>query len=118
MPVRQANHVNGIIQIFGIFTVNGNKLSIAIISQPRFKAYSLIQSIGCFRYFVREGKRQTVTCHNNLYIQVLIARIAENFRNFAFRLLIFLRPCRNLYGYSCPGTSVQGFIQGNVHIFM
>ena len=117
MAVGQFYDVDGIVKVFGIFTVNRNELTVAVVAAAVFEDDGLVDGIGFGRYLFRKGKRQAVAGHDNLDVEVAVAVIAEDFRHFPFGLAIPCRPFGNRHQDAGTAAGIARFIERNVDIF-
>ena len=117
MAIRQADDVDGIVQVLGIFTINGDELAVAVIAAPFFQGDRHID-VGSFLLdVVRKVERQAVAGHDDLDIQVLVAVIAEDFRHFPFGFASFFRPLGNLDQDAGTAAGAACLIEGDVYVF-
>ena len=117
MAVGQADDVDGIVQVLGIFTVDGDELAVAVIAAPFFQGDRRVDLGGFLLDVVREVERQAVAGHDDLDIQVLVAVIAEDFRHFPFGFAPFFGPLGDLDQDAGTAAGAAGLVEGHVDVF-
>ena len=117
MAVGQTDDVDGIVQVLGIFAVDGDELAVTVIAAPCFQGDRRIDLGGFLLDVVREIERQTVAGHDDLDVQVLVAVIAEDFRHFPFGFAPFFRPLGDLDQDAGTATGAAGLVEGHVDVF-
>ena len=105
-------HVDAIIKVLGILTVNGDNFKMstvltAIFTNMLLSIYGLLHSIGGLLYHLREGLRQVVLPHNGKNIHSRCISLSQYLHNMALSLFASLWPLGNLHNNLVPGFGPQ-----------